>query len=199
MTSDYLSSTTDAPHLSAAGDNGTVATLLQALEQRVHRLEDAVASMQDTRALEERVVERVTDRMASTAAPVTRANTAVVIETRRRLPSPPSPVPSRSDPGPAPPPFQPAAARPPWLLFDLYGEVRAMIWMFFDRHYRVGWATLLVPTVAVVVMLVSWLLISGIWVLGGLLDRIIDLLAAFLAYKVLSREADRYRATIAKS
>src|SRR5258708_19847072 len=36
------------------------ANLARALEQRVHRLEDAVANLQDTRSLEERVIKRVT-------------------------------------------------------------------------------------------------------------------------------------------
>ncbi len=36
---------------------------LESLEQRVHRLEDAVAAMQDTRLLEERVAERVKERV----------------------------------------------------------------------------------------------------------------------------------------
>src|SRR5438105_2383035 len=57
---------------------------MDSLEQRVHRLEDAVAAMQDTRSLEERLVERGAGRINgnATAAATT---TGIIIEAGRHL------------------------------------------------------------------------------------------------------------------
>jgi hypothetical protein len=45
-------------------------------------------------------------------------------------------------------------------------------------------------------MVLSWFFLSGMPLIGHLLDRLIDLLVAFVAYKALGREAQRYEATV---
>jgi len=47
--------------------NGTAAESAEALESRVRRLEHAVAALQDTQLMEDRVVERVARRPITTA------------------------------------------------------------------------------------------------------------------------------------
>ncbi|HEV3257126.1 MAG TPA: hypothetical protein VG013_09625 [Gemmataceae bacterium] len=160
----------------------------ESLEHRVHRLEDAVASLQDTRGLEERVTERVAERM-SRAAPA-----AEVQPSAGRRVKPEAVDPVRAEPPPTATPV--AVARPPWLLFDVYHELQAMVRMFLDRRYQVSWPARLIPLAALVVMVLSWFTLGSIWVVGPLLDKALDLLLAFVAYKALSREAARYRATL---
>ena len=168
------------------------------LEHRVHRLEDAVASLQDTRGLEERITERVAERMKRSApVAVGRAADVQPAVGRQVAPAPVSPAPADARTRAAATAAPAAGARPPWLLVDVYQDMRAMVRMFIDRRYQVSWSARLIPLAALVGMVLSWLILGGIWFIGPLLDRVVDILLAFVAYKALSREAARYRATMA--
>src|SRR5205823_7659648 len=73
------------------------------LEQRIRRLEDAVAGLQDTRQLEDRVVERVGRLRADSARD---GANRMVLENRKLLPAVeviPSPAGNSPPPHPAPP------------------------------------------------------------------------------------------------
>ena|SRR6516162_969539 len=147
--------------------------LLASLEQRIRRLEEAVADLQEGAGKSQVEV-----------GPVPRES----IMAGNPQENPPVP----SDPG-APP-------RPPWLLVDILNEARDMVQMFFDIRYRVGWFTRLL-----VIILLAMIFTSGLWfplaylpLLGPPFDKILDVLLAFLTYKVLSREARRYRAMRAR-
>lgn len=151
------------------------------LELRVRRLEDAVAELQDTTALEERVVGKVADRFRQE-----------------------QPLPDMSPAGEVPSAFSmPVAllpapvARGPWGLLDAFGEARTLVRMFLDRRYRVSWTVWLVLFVAAVLIVLSWLIVAAVWIVGPWLDKAADLIVAFVAFKVLSREAARYRHAVA--
>ncbi len=58
-----------------------------ALEQRVRRLEDAVATLQDTGPLEERIVERVCRRLNRESAPASQESGGVLKAGRQLLPA----------------------------------------------------------------------------------------------------------------
>jgi hypothetical protein len=139
--------------------------LLASLEQRVQRLEEAVASLQEKNSA---------DMPQLKAGPPPAEDVA--------------PPPLRHDPPAAP-------ARPPWLLFDIIAEARAMVRMFFDIHYRMAWYTRIA-----VILILAMILMSNLWFgwlplfLGFFLVKLWDVVLAFLAYKILSREAQRYRA-----
>jgi hypothetical protein len=89
------------------------------------------------------------------------------------------------------------SAKPPWLLFDLYAEARATIRMYLDPRYRVGWQGRLLPVLFLAAIGTSWLWIPRTSVLPSvvstLLVKVVDLVLAFALFKVLHREADRYR------
>jgi hypothetical protein len=68
-----------------------------------------------------------------------------------------------------------------------------MFRMFFDRRYRLTWQTKLYPPLLIVLMVLSWWMVGSIPIVGTWLDKIVALVLAFLLYKVLSREAHRYR------
>lgn len=165
----------------------------ETLEQRLRRLEDALAGLQDTRPIEDRVVERISRQKPAAG----NNSTGVLADAGRSLlPSPWSLL-----PGAAP---QSARPEPPrtWLPLDLYGEARAMFYMFVDPRYRISWEGRVLPLVIVGLIVFSWVWVPGAVILYGvsqwlaiLLIKAVDLLLALVLYKVLSREAARYRAT----
>jgi hypothetical protein len=169
------------------------------LEERVRRLEDALALLQGQRAAEPRVV--ATPVAASLSEP------------------PPQAVFSPSPPVP-PPPSPPATAIlldvgtrllgaashvvPPvertgiwWLLWDTWAEARAIVRMFVDPRYHLPWSARVLPLVVLGAILTSyyWIPGSSIPILGGWLVKLVDLLLAFLLFKWLGHEARRYRRT----
>jgi hypothetical protein len=191
----------------------------ESLEQRVQRLEDAVASLQDTRHLEDRVLERVSERLGIRPAPRPepepepepmpaverrtappedrpdeRAEERVQVRdgAEARRPAEPAPAP---EPDPALSRFvPPALTRHPWLLFDLLRELRAMVRMFFDVRYNVGWSARVVVLILLPLIFTSgwWFPLAYFPFLGTFFMKALDLLLTFVVYKALSREARRY-------
>jgi hypothetical protein len=176
------------------------------LEQRVRRLEDAVATMQDTRQLEERVVERLT-RQAPVATPAAVAapnSSGLLLEASRRLlPAAVDVIQAEARSADAQARHaNPQATRPAWLLVDTYAEVRAMFYMYVDPRYRMTWTGRVVPLVLLAAVLTSmfWFPFLGAAYqvspfVGILLMKPIDLVLAFFLFRILGREARRYRET----
>jgi hypothetical protein len=164
------------------------------LEQRVRRLEDAVASLQDTNQVEERVVERVTARLQNRPVPSEHVS-------ERPLAPQPAAAPEAPRPEPTAPLLNlsalpsPDTIRHAWLFIDVLAELRAMVRMVFDVRYHVAWTARLTVLVLVPFILTShwWLPVAGVPVIGPILDKLLGLVLAFFVYKALSREAQRYR------
>jgi len=170
---------------------------LESLETRVGHLEEEVAALQ-TRA----------------AAPTppslhgVREAAGVLLEAGRQLlpgdGAAASPTPS--DPAPAAPsqaaPIPPAPRRR-WLLGELFAELRVMLRMYMDPRFRVSWASRLAPLILIPAILTSWFWLPGtatlheihLGILATLYEKAIDLLLAFALFKVLNRDATRYRST----
>jgi hypothetical protein len=157
-----------------------------ALEPRIRKLEEAVATLSDTRALEDRVSLRVAERLQSqtasapAAVPIDQASVAAAaaeVAIRTAAPS-----------------WAPHLASAPWLIVDLWREIRAIFRMFFDLHYKVAWTTRFLTVVLVPAILISQWLPPFSWLggLGQVLDKIFDLALAMIVCKSLSREARRY-------
>jgi hypothetical protein len=164
------------------------------LEQRVHRLEDAVAAIQDTRLLEARVLERVLQESAKAAPPARPPAAQQVFDSARFKPQRPSPPPVAAPVAPRPA-SAPSLQQAPWLLLELAAELRAMCAMFFDRSYRTGWTTRLALFVLVPLIVLShwWFPFAWVPIIGPIVDKLADLVLAFFLYKALAREASRYR------
>jgi hypothetical protein len=165
------------------------------LEQRVERLESAVAALQDTQALEDRVAERVTghlqgqvnvqaERIAA-AERNTSANAATALMTAAAQTA------FRAATAPA---LTAPLTRAPWLVLDLFREATAIFRMFVDLHYKVGWATRILTLLLLPAILTSqwWLPFPHIPILFDVVDKLVDLLLAFVMLKALGREAHRY-------
>jgi hypothetical protein len=148
------------------------------LEERVRRLEDILAGMQyGHTAIQETPPQLSPDAPPPELPPVPSDGVQL----------PPSAATPWLSPGMFP------SQR--WLPFEILAEFRAMIRMYLDPRYRLTWQTRLLPLLILLGMFLSWLLISGIAVIGFLLDRAIFLVLAYALFKVLTREATRYRMT----
>jgi hypothetical protein len=182
-----------------ASGSGQVVIAHNSLEQRVQRLEDAVAALQDTHLVEERLIERaqvLLQERAGTAVNAARPLAAQqVYDAARFIPPRPAaaaaPAAERLELSPITPP--PLVHRS-WLLFDLAAELRAIASMFFDRNYRTAWTTRAAVLVLVPAILLShwWFPFAWVPIVGPLVDKVVDLGLAFFLYKALSREAHRY-------
>jgi hypothetical protein len=97
------------------------------------------------------------------------------------------------------PPEPQEPGRRGWFFGQLWTDVRLAAQMYFDPRYRVSrTAQLAFPLFAVLVVLnyfffSAWLSIP---VLSPVAERLIDVVLVVLAYRVLVRELDRYRAVL---
>jgi hypothetical protein len=158
------------------------------IEDRVARLEEVVATLQNTEQLEERVKERVSAQLAPHKASAIPAPSILLEAGRQLLPaalqSPPR------DPGPTVTGTS-FLQHHPWLLVDALAEAQAIFRMYFDKRYRASWVARVAPVAGVILLICSWL------ILPVLLDKIFTLMLAFVVYKVLHREVQAYRLAIA--
>lgn len=161
-----------------------------ALEERIHKLEAIIAKLQDTRELEERVAQRLNIQVEQERSRQSAAALAVVgkhvLPVATQLMQSSVIVADKTG----------AKLRMPWLFWEFYQDGRTMIRMLFDKRYRLSWTACLVPLMVLLLMLFSWFTIGAIPVVGGIMDKLVFLVLAFLLYKVLLRETERYRQTV---
>ena len=183
--------------------------VIASLEQRVRRLEDALAALQDTQQLEERVVERLA-RAAPPAQPVATPATTPAADSsnllldagRHLLPAAVKVFHAEARAADAQVRAGGQATRPAWLLIDAYAEARAMVHMYLDPRYRMTWTGRVVPLVLVIAIVTSSIWFPGLAAasslspfLGILLMKPVDLVLAYFLFRILGREARRYRET----
>lgn len=171
------------------------------LEERVHRLEEALALLQGQRAAEPQVIPP-----QAVPAPLPEPPPQAVFAPSPPVPPPPSP-PSTAVLVEVGKRFLGAAAHVAahpertgvwWLLWDTWAEVRAIVRMFVDPRYHLPWSARVLPLVVLGAILTSkyWIPGSSIPIVGDwLLVKLVDLLLAFLLFKWLGHEARRYRRT----
>ena len=155
------------------------AQVLSALAGRVHRLEEAVAGLQDTHGLEERILERLRGAPQVKVGPLP-------ADAEKVTATPPAPAP----PPPQAPPWSPWPTPPPRL--SGLAEFRAMVRMFFDIHYHVAWTTRFLTLLIIGLIATShwWFPPSWVPAIGFLFEKAIDIILAFLLYRVLGAEED---------
>jgi hypothetical protein len=182
------------------GADRSAAASAEQLELRVRRLEEAVAGLQDTRPMEERIVERVTEKVAQATSPGSQESSSLIMEAGRQLLPGTLGLASSSRAFPENEAAAPgSSSRRGWWFFEAYDDLRAMIRMFSDRRYRphMTWTAFLTPFFLVACIFAVWLLMPTSLPLVGpllrVLDKLVDLVLAFFAYKILLREVRRYR------
>lgn len=156
------------------------------VEDRVRRLENAVAELHNTRQLEERIVERVVARILRKPVEARREPTEIVVEPARTLLPVPLGLPAE--------PVQREASRRsrPQPSIGFLSEIRAIIAMYFDPRYRLSWVGRAAPVVAGVLMFFFWFFLNKFWIVGPLLDKVLDIGLILVTYKILAHEARRY-------
>jgi hypothetical protein len=169
-------------------------SILMTLEERVRRLEEAMKVLQEAQKEERPSPPPDAVRLAPLAAPMAR----------------PAPEPPTALPAPEPLRERPASSaiaaatgllraggRRPWLLFELIADARVLVRMYVDPRYRMTWVGRLVPLGVVVLIALSWYWLPGtsVPVFGYLWMKAIDVILCFVLFKVLFREARRYRDT----
>jgi hypothetical protein len=178
----------------------TTPPALESLDVRVRRLEEAVAGLQDTRQIEERVAERIRDKIGQNPAQGIQESASFLVNAGRHILPLTKGLASESGEAPS---ATPRAARPPWWLFEAYDDLRSVVRMYFDPLYRrhMTWTAFLTPFVLLACVLLVWFWMpTSIPVLGlglAFLDKVVDILLAFFAFKILSRELHRYREMMA--
>ena len=153
---------------------------LDDLEQRVQRLEDVVAAICDTQALEERVLAKLQTRLQEMQQTSTQA----------QQPTEPSPVPPTGGGGSG----VGIAVDSLSLFAELWHDVRTFWRMLRDPLYRMSWTGRLVGLLPLGYAI--WTTLGGFRNLFGLLylvDLALFLPFVFVAFKVWGRELRRYR------
>jgi hypothetical protein len=178
----------------------------EALNDRLRRLEAALAAIQDTKLMEDRLLERVIHRIDRTPtngngqASDHAAAAAMLDAGSRLLPGAMRVLGSQigAATSPTAPPSNGLLSAQSWLLTDLLQEIRTFFVMFVDHRYRTSWLAKLIPPMAFVIFVLSWIFMHGsVIFIGSLLDYTLDFFLAILVYKTLQREAARYRIAVA--
>jgi hypothetical protein len=148
------------------------------LDRRVQTLETKVASLPDSRQIEDRIVERV----------------------RSSIPPPidPSQAPSFKDISMPMPNVQSivATAKTTWMLFEMAAELKTLFWTLLDRRYHMAWITRFITIALVVSIMTShWWAPFAVYdnFISHLWDKVIDLVLGLILFLVLSFETRRYK------
>jgi hypothetical protein len=171
---------------------------VEALEDRLHRLEALLTNMADTRQLEERLAERLTRRVEAPVATPAAAPVATPAPAPVATPVPPSDQPAKPNAVMEAAGVDSRVASASWVFFDIVRELQSILHMYGDPRYRLTWSGRILPLV-----FLALIATSGFWtypligwmptLLGNLVLKTIDLVPAFCLFKVLTRESRRYR------
>jgi hypothetical protein len=164
------------------------------LEERIHKLETALAERNTPANAEDAIAERVLAKLSSIAG----------------LPQSPDGsdrvLVLASSPDDRPPPPKGTVLHPPevvsyptqrtWFLSQLLAEFRLALHMYFDPRYRISRTTqFALPGIALLILFNYFFF--AIWInipfLSPIAERAIDILLCVVVYKLLMRELDRYR------
>jgi hypothetical protein len=172
------------------------------LRERIDRLEQALAPLQQLDGLEERLFQRVTTYV------------------ERTRPEPPPPSTQIAEPSilarasalgaagkqvfeavvlPALSPGPSSAPRPPgrpWAIREIFAELQAMFYMYVDPRYRLSWpGRVMTPVFLALFLTTDWWAPYAFCGIGKLLIKPIEILLCFGLIKFLSYESRRYRET----
>ena len=158
-------------------NGAAMAQTLAELERRVVALETKVAAIPDPQQLEERVTQNV---KAGLPPPVDPAQSPGFRDIEIPMPSVQTVV---------------QTAKATWMLFEMFAELRMLFWTLFDRRYHMAWMTRFITIALVILILTSqwWVPLAKVDYIGGLLDKVADILLGLLLFMVLSFETRRYK------
>lgn len=162
----------------------TVLPLVETVDDRLRRLEQALATMQNTAAVEDQVAERVVARLTSGYdAGLMPALTDVVL---------PSMAARAAD----------EAAGGFWTRLQVFKELRLSARMYLDPRYRLSRVGQFGVPLVLGLMFFNYLTFNWIIAIpllpfvGTLAERVVLVVLAVVLYKLLAREAARYEAVL---
>lgn len=179
------------PQVAMTTDHETTPDAVESLERRVHRLEQAVAALGDTQLMEDRVVERVAQRVEPTQNGGLLSGASRLWKRGERKAAPDSAGAAEPAPAPSPAP-EPPRAPSGWLLTEFVHELRTVFRMFGDYRYRMSWAGRIVPVVCIIVAVLSYFVVRMIPLVGWAIDTAIGIVLVIIVYKSMAREVRRY-------
>jgi hypothetical protein len=157
------------------------------LEQRVRRLEEALAQLQDeysSAGFREKLASRSEELVRSShlGLLVQAGQQLLADESTAAAPAPGVVVPRRV----------PMVRH---MLFDLWAEARAVFRMYVDPRHRLTWTGRTIPVCLLVMIVTSgwWFPLAWLPVVGVYVDKVFDVVIAYALYKVVSHESRRYR------
>jgi hypothetical protein len=182
------------------------------LEERLRRLEDALAQIPDPKQIENSIAQRVAERLtterpvpvaqiAPAPTPSARAGvtlpTGMILDIGKRILTTTGNTASTASASEHQESALSSGVRRTILFFDMLTEARAIWCMYTDPRYKMSWAGRLVPLMLAVFLLTSAFLVPGAQItgVGTIIDKLADLIPAFILFKLLSYEARRYRET----
>jgi hypothetical protein len=128
----------------------------------------------------------------SSAAPAPETPENAVLSLPRLLPPPPEGTILTPPEHQEPPPRG-------WFFVQLWAEMRLAMRMYFDPRYRVSRTAQIAFPLFAILLTLNYFLFSvwfSVTVLSPVAERLLDVILAVLAYRVLTRELDRYRAVL---
>ncbi len=170
-----------------------VAWVAEPLEERLRRVEETLAQLRQLQAASPTPSQQASQIQTQPPVEPPAPRNSMLAQLGKRLleaaviPSGPVVVPQGTAP----------ASRRSRLVWEFLAELRAMYRMFVDPRYRLSLVGRIVPAVLVFGIITSyfWVPLTSIPWFGRLLEKAVDLVLAFLLFKVLTREARRYRET----
>jgi hypothetical protein len=173
---------------------------IPALLERIEKLEEALAEVQDLQGIEQRITERVTTQLRGEKPTPTDSGSPKLSKAAALLDAGKHLIPSlvRADkpsPPSAPPPHSQPQSRRMWLLWEAIAEARVIVRMYVDPRWSLSWMGRTVPPVLLVAFLLVyyWVPFTSFYVVGPIIERVVQLVIAFVLFKVLGHEARRYR------
>jgi hypothetical protein len=170
------------------------------LEDRIRKLETALAERPAPHRDDDAVADRVIAKLSAIASEPRDPSSTDRVMVLASSTDPRVLVPA------APPPPEGAVLRPPeapadpsrrrWLLTQLWSELRLVFQMYFDHRYRISRTAQFAMPGIIALLIFNYFLFS-VWisipVLSPIIERLLTLLLGVLAYKILMRETIRYR------
>ncbi len=172
------------------------------LEDRLRRLEATLTALAEVKPVAPAapVAQVVADAPSAGPKTTLRGTASKVLSASRWL-LPPG-LGGARDTTEEPPSFA-SESKSPWFLFDALNELITYKYMYGDPRYRLTWTGRVIPIVLVVLILVPWDSLPPISLvakisafLAASLAKLLELFFAFLLFKVLNREARRYRTLV---
>jgi hypothetical protein len=176
----------------------------ETIESRLCRLERAIAALQDTRLIEQRLLDRVTQRLeaipprADDREGTGSSPSTSWIPGALRLVGQQFMAATRPE---AEPPRASFFSAKSWILTDLIQEVRTFVMLYFDYRYRPSLPARVIPPAAICIFLFSWIGLRNFvfaTFVGAMIDYTINLFMVVLVYKTLQREAARYKSMVSQ-